>query len=584
MFRIRRIYDDSISINKEAIAQIQEILKTQFYELPEKDIAKVPDQLKNPQKYGYRSILFVADDLKGKVKGFALLLYFSDLNFCFLDYLSAAKYKTGYGVGGVLYEKVREEALSLGVIGLFYECLPDSPKLCHNPDILKQNKARLRFYERYGARPIINSMYETPIEPGKDNPPYVVFDSLGRDVELRQETVRKIVKSVLEKKYAGVCTPDYNKMVLDSFIDNPARLRKAIYTKKTETIPVKTTIPFDKSIILVVSDQHAIHHIKERGYVESPVRIATILKELEKTEIFERVPIQSFGERYITVVHDKDFVDYFKKASDTLKPSQSIYPYVFPLRNTARPPRDLPDKAGYYCMDTFTPITRNAYIAAKRAVDCTLTATRYILLGHRLAYALVRPPGHHAERRAFGGFCYFNSAAIAAQHLSGHGKVAILDLDHHHGNGQERIFYERRDVLTISIHVHPRFNYPFFAGFREEKGKGKGKGYNINVPLPEQNVDGPRYRSILQRVIKRIVEFSPKFLIVPLGLDTSKRDPTGTWNLLSRDYEANGRLIGSLRFPTLVVQEGGYNNRVLGINARSFFKGLWETTFSGQEK
>ena len=578
MFRIRRIYDDIIPINKQAITQIQDILRTQFYELPEKDITKLPDQLKNTLKYGFRSILFVADDLKGKVEGFALLLYFPDFNFCFLDYLSTAKYQTGHGVGGALYERVREEVLSLNVIGLFFECLPDSPQLCHNPAVLKQNKARLRFYEMYGALPIINTMYETPVKAGKDNPPYVAFDSLGRDIKLHCDNVRKIVKTILVRKYAGVCSPDYVKMVVNSFRDDPLKLREPRYAKKKQAIPIKISIPIDKRIVLVVNDQHVIHHIRERGYVESPVRINTILKELNQTDLFQKVPIQYFGERHITAVHDASFVEYFRKISNSLKPRETIYPYVFPLRNVARPPRDLPDRAGYYCIDTFTPITRNAYIAAKRAVDCTLTAAQNILQGHRLAYALVRPPGHHAERRVFGGFCYFNSAAIAAYYLSKHGKVAMLDLDHHHGNGQQDIFYERNDVLTISLHVHPRFNFPFFCGFEDERGAGKGKGYNINVPLPE-HVDGLQYRSILEKALKHIANFSPHFLIVLLGLDTAKRDPTGTWDLLSKDFQANGRLIGALKLPTLVVQEGGYNNRVLGINARYFLKGLWSGAF-----
>lgn len=236
-------------------------------------------------------------------------------------------------------------------------------------------------------------------------------------------------------------------------------------------------------------------------------------------------------------------------------------------------------RAGYYCIDTFTPINRNAFLAASRAVDCTLTAAEKLLKGFLLAYALVRPPGHHAERNAFGGFCYFNSTAIATQFLSPLGRVAILDIDYHHGNGQERIFYGRPDVLTVSIHGHPQFAYPYFTGFADERGEGAGRGYNVNVPLPEQ-VDGERYREVLNGVLKRIAAFRPHFLIVALGLDTAKGDPTGTWSLRARDFEMNGHLIGRTRLPTLVVQEGGYDNRVLGVNARHFFRGLWSGAHS----
>jgi acetoin utilization deacetylase AcuC-like enzyme len=331
--------------------------------------------------------------------------------------------------------------------------------------------------------------------------------------------------------------------------------------------------------VLLVNDQHVIHHVRERGYTESPVRIDAILKELNRTDIFHKFEPHHFSGSHITAVHDSRFVNYLKKVCASLGPRASVYPYVFPLRNVARPPKDLPLRAGYYCIDTFTPLSRNAYMAARRSVDCALTAASKILEGHRVAYALVRPPGHHAERHSFGGFCYLNSAAIAAQYLSNNGKTAILDIDHHHGNGQQSIFYERADVLTVSIHGHPNFSYPYFSGFRDEKGIGAGKGYNVNFPLPE-NVDSKRYRKILAEALRRIANFHPRFLVVALGLDTAKGDPTGTWSLSAKDFEANGRMIGSLYLPTLVLQEGGYGTRVLGINARHFFTGLWSSACS----
>ena len=262
-----------------------------------------------------------------------------------------------------------------------------------------------------------------------------------------------------------------------------------------------------------------------------------------------------------------------------MEPGASIYPYVFPIRNRTRPPKALPIRAGYYCIDTFTPINGNAYLAAKRAVDCTLTAARKLLEGYRLAYALVRPPGHHAEPSSFGGFCYFNSTAVAAEHLSGYGKIAILDIDYHHGNGQQEVFYERSDVLTISIHGHPSIAYPYFSGFVSEKGRGAGRGYNINIPLPE-SVDGEFYQGVLRDALRRIKKFGPRFLIIALGLDTAKEDPTGSWSLVAKDFESIGKMIGELYYPTLVVQEGGYDTRVLGINARHFLTGLWSGSYS----
>ena len=163
----------------------------------------------------------------------------------------------------------------------------------------------------------------------------------------------------------------------------------------------------------------------------------------------------------------------------------------------------------------------------------------------RQVYALVRPPGHHAERKVFGGFCYFNSNAIAANYLSKFGKVAILDIDYHHGNGQQDIFYKRNDVLTISIHGNPSFAYPYFSGFKDEKGEGEGLGFNINYPLKEK-LNGAEYLEVLGLALKKIVKFKPSFLVVALGLDVAKGDPTGTWALGSKDFFENGKIIGSL--------------------------------------
>ncbi|HDP80910.1 MAG TPA: histone deacetylase family protein, partial [Spirochaetes bacterium] len=322
-----------------------------------------------------------------------------------------------------------------------------------------------------------------------------------------------------------------------------------------------------------------IHHIHDRGYVEAPVRIAGILEGILPLGIFQRTEPRPFSERVIREVHDHRFVDYLKRTCALVNQGKSVYPYVFPIRNQTRPPRELPIRAGYYCMDTFTPLNHNAYIAAKRAVECALTAAGFLSRGYRLAYALVRPPGHHAERRAFGGFCYFNSAAIAANFLCKFGRVAVLDVDYHHGNGTQDIFYERDDVLTVSIHGHPKFAYPYFNGFREEQGAGAGRGYNINYPLPEE-VDGAQYGAVLEKALQRIGRFKPSFMVVALGLDTARGDPTGTWSLRPADFERNGRLIGGLGVPVLVVQEGGYRIRSLGANARCFFKGLWEAAHS----
>lgn len=582
MFRIRKIFDDVQKRNRLAIDQVRSILAARFQGLDRGSIDRIPDTLRNPFVYDFRSILYVAEGPGGAVRGFALLSHDPSLSFCFLDYLATSAKLTGRGVGAALYERVREEALLLNVTGVFFECLPDDPLLCRDPEILRENTARLKFYEAFGAYPVTGTAYETPVNPGGDNPPYLVFDGLGRGIPLRRGHARAIVRAILERKYGDVCGPEYVRMVVGSFRDDPVRTRPPRYPRAApeRRYPVSGRM---SAIALVVSDRHAAHHIHDRGYVESPVRIRTILDALARTNLFRRVEPLDFPEKYLAAVHDSSYIRYFKRVCETLPPDGSVYPYVFPIRNQTRPPVELAVRAGYYCIDTFTPLNRKAFVAAKRAVDCALTGASLILEGVRLSYALVRPPGHHAESRAFGGFCYFNNAAAAAQYLSEFGSVAVLDLDYHHGNGNQVIFYRRCDVLTLSIHAHPSLAYPYFSGFADEKGEGEGAGCNGNYPLPEA-VDGPAYLAVLDRALSRVRHFRPKFLVVCLGLDTARGDPTGSWSLKAREFKQMGLRIGGLHRPTLVVQEGGYDNRSIGANARSFFEGLWSGTFLDSRK
>ncbi len=357
--------------------------------------------------------------------------------------------------------------------------------------------------------------------------------------------------------------------------DDPVQLRSFKYEKQIKPELFRKSLTEKKKIFWVINDRHSIHHIREIGYVESPVRVESIRRELIKTGLFQSGIVREFPETPILKVHDRGFVNFFKRVCKDLPPGKSVYPYVFPIRNAARPPKELSVRAGYYCIDTFTPLNQNAYLAARWGVNSALTAAEEILKGTQLAYVLTRPPGHHAEKFVFGGFCYFNNNAIAADYLSSYGKVAILDIDYHHGNGQQQIFYNRPDILTVSIHGHPSFAYPYFSGFREEKGEGDGLGYNINFPLPE-TLDGTAYRLTLSKAISTIRKFNPEYLIVALGFDTAKDDPTGTWSLAAKDFEQNGHLIGRLKLPTLVIQEGGYKNRSLGTNAKFFFNGLYQ--------
>jgi acetoin utilization deacetylase AcuC-like enzyme/ribosomal protein S18 acetylase RimI-like enzyme len=326
-------------------------------------------------------------------------------------------------------------------------------------------------------------------------------------------------------------------------------------------------------IAWVVNDRQALHAVREPGYWETPARCEGLTAALGASGLFVRKRPRAFGDEHITAVHDPALLTYLRRESRRLPAGQMRYPYLFPPRNLDRPPQEAEALAGYFCFDTSAPVHRGLYAAARRAVDCALTAADALLSGRRLAYALVRPPGHHAESRFFGGFCYLNNTAIAAHFLSRQGKVAILDLDYHHGNGQQEIFYRRADVLTVSIHAHPKFAYPYFSGFEDECGAAEGEGFNQNLPLSER-VEGRAYGRALAKAMDRIGRFAPRFLVVALGLDTAQGDPVGTWSLSAKDFEANGRRIGEVGLPTLVVQEGGYRLSTLGRNAVNFFQGL----------
>ena len=570
MFRIRQVPDDTASANRVAVQQAQEILRTQLPELDPEQIARIPEELSNPMRYGFRAVLFVAEDGRDQVRGVALLLHSPRLSFCYLEYLSAAPGTTSRGVGGALYERVREQAKLFGALGIFYECLPDDPLLSPDPVVRRRNVDRLRFYEAYGAFPIVGTLYETPMRPNATDPPYLVYDAL-RQAPLGRKEARQIVRAILVREYSDWAPPGHIDRVVRSFRDDPIRLRSPRYVFHNDDLwPAPTSQP---AVALVVSEGHGIHHVRERGYLESPIRIDAILRELEPSGLFKRVPARHFSIRHLRAVHDARFIDYLLKASALVPKGRSIYPSVFPVRNRARPPVELPMQAGYYCIDTVTPISGGAIRAALAAVDCALTAATEVLASHHIAYALVRPPGHHAERAVLGGFCYFNSAAVAAHALSRYGRVAVLDVDYHHGNGTQDIFWERADVLTVSIHGPPRLTFPYFSGFEDERGAGTGTGYNVNIVLPE-NSDGESYRSLLAYALKRIRQFAPQYLVVCLGLDTARGDPTGTFRLGQKDFRLNGGMIGSLGIPCLVVQEGGYRTRSLGANALNFFEGL----------
>jgi acetoin utilization deacetylase AcuC-like enzyme/GNAT superfamily N-acetyltransferase len=573
MIAIRRIYDHINPVNQSALAQCKEILVSQFPHLTPAEADEIFAAAKNPLAVHFRYVLLVAEARNKKVLGIVIASYYPKENFYFLDYIASHQQRSSGGVGGALYERLREEAAANNAIGIFFDCLPDEPELCTDVAERKQNIARLRFYERYGARPIVGTQYELPRNDGSIF--HLVFEGPGEKSELKASDGRKIIKAILQDKQSGKCSTEYIQKVIDSIKGTTLLLRERRYVKNERYIEIKKDIPSDKKIGLVINEGHIIHHVKDKGYLESPVRIKSILKELEKVKIFEKAPSKSYPDSWVEEVHLPEFVSFLKKVCAGAKDGAILYPEIFPKRFSNRIPLTPEHQIGYYCIDSTTPLHANAYKASRAAVNCALTAADQVLHGRQMAYALVRPPGHHAERKYFGGFCYLNSNAVAANYLSKNGKVVILDIDYHHGNGQQNIFYERSDVYTISIHGDPLYAYPNFTGFADERGMNEGEGYNLNIPL-KKGTDGKQYRKALATAIEEIKKFDPTYLIIALGLDTAQGDPTGTWRLSSQDFVENGKILAKLNLPTLIVQEGGYKNRDLGINARHFFEGLWE--------
>jgi acetoin utilization deacetylase AcuC-like enzyme len=239
--------------------------------------------------------------------------------------------------------------------------------------------------------------------------------------------------------------------------------------------------------------------------------------------------------------------------------------------SAARPPLGAAAAFGYWCYETATPMVEGTYIASRASVDVALTAAEKILAGAPSAYGLCRPPGHHAAANVFGGFCYFNNAAIVAHHVATTTgtKVTVLDVDYHHGNGTQQIFYERDDVQFVSLHGDPVRAYPWFIGHEDETGAGKGRGYNINVAFgPEAEDD--EYVSRLAGVCEQIASFAPSMVIVSLGVDTYWNDPISDLALTTDGYRRCGEVVKQLGLPTLILQEGGYDIEAIGRNVHAW--------------
>lgn len=574
MIRIRCITSLAFPLAQDRIAQVKQIFTENFPKLAGY-AEKIPDLLADPIKHEYQTVLIVSETGLGRVTGFILLLHFPSIGSSFLDFIAVRKEQWGGGLGSALYEAAREYCHGLSSRGLYLEVQPDDPALTPDSAELAQSRKRMRFYEHYGVRPIVGTAYHTPAgEPATTA--YLLFDPLDRTLSLSRAEVRKAVRAILENRFGHIVDAPYIQRVVESFADDPIQLRPPRYVKTAEHARPITTGRIEPSFVLVISDKHIIHHVRSRGYFERPARVGALRDALLPLNVFASVAPRHFSEQAILAVHDPRFVHYLKVVCTKLETGRPVYPDTFPIRRPDRRPRDLPVQAGYYCIDSCTPLDRNAYLAARASVDVAMTAAEEVLAGTPVAYALCRPPGHHAERKVYGGFCYFNNAAIAAHHLSRHGRTAILDIDFHHGNGTQDIFYSRSDVLTVSIHGHPDHSFPYFSGFSAETGEGPGLGFNQNFPLPP-NTDDAAYVKTLDKALSRIDRFRPDFLVVSFGLDVLRGDPTGTFLLSTDGMRTIAQHLGRRNCPMLIVQEGGYNLRNLKRGVVAFFSALTES-------
>jgi len=314
---------------------------------------------------------------------------------------------------------------------------------------------------------------------------------------------------------------------------------------------------------------------------DSPERIKFILDEISKRKLGPIFEVTNQDLDIIYKVHEKSYVKFLETAwSEWIKEGfkGEAIPTVWPSRsmNSKIIPNNIEGKLGYYCLANETSISQGTIEGAYESVKVVLTAAE-MLQNEKSIFALCRPPGHHASKDQYGGYCFFNNIAIAAQKLIEEGakKVFILDIDFHHGNGTQEIFYKRSDVFFASLHGDPMEAFPHFLGYVDEKGMGEGEGYNLNYPM-SPNTTYDQWKKSLNKTICIVKNYNPDFLLISLGVDTFENDPISFFKLKSDDYFDVGGIISSLNLPTLFVMEGGYAINEIGINTVNILKGFEE--------
>ena len=313
---------------------------------------------------------------------------------------------------------------------------------------------------------------------------------------------------------------------------------------------------------------------------EVPERVAAIEAALAD---WPRIEADAHDDDVLLAVHDPRLVEHLRTIWSRWGEygTDRVVPYLFPTAGLLgglpeREPAAPHAAAGRYCYDTMTLVGPGTWEAARSAVDVALTCVDLVNSGGSQVYGLTRPPGHHASRTAYGGSCYLNNAAVAAEALrrAGHARVAIVDVDAHHGNGTQDIFYARGDVLYASVHVDPAAGwFPHYAGFADETGIGAGTGANLNIPLPPGTGDAAWLAGV-RRLADEVSAFGATALVISLGVDAAAADPESPLEVTPEGYAEAGRILGSLALPSIALQEGGYDLPTLGRLVRAFLGGL----------
>ncbi len=340
-------------------------------------------------------------------------------------------------------------------------------------------------------------------------------------------------------------------------------------------------------MLTVYSDDHRLRDARTELYggalvapFECPARAELVLARVREVGLGPVAGPQSFGLDPVLRVHDRDYLSFLESCWEEWTAAGfegEAIPTVWPSRRLwrERVPAFIDGKLGYYAMAAETSISEGTWRAARAAADVALTAQKAVAEGAAAAFALCRPPGHHAAADMFGGYCFLNNAAIAAQAFidQGASRVAVLDIDFHHGNGTQAIFYPRADVFFVSLHGDPAHAFPHFLGYADETGEGEGEGCTANYPLPP-GTGFDVWGAALEDARRRIAAYGPDILVVSLGVDTFKDDPISFFRLEHDDYARCGEAIAGLRRPTLFVMEGGYAVAEIGVNAVNVLTGF----------